>query len=330
MIGDTLLRDVPLSVLDFETTGLSAATGCRVVEVGVVRVVAGHTPSIVFDTLIDPRGPVLCSSVHGIEDQDVLGAPTFDEILGDLVSALQGSIVGAFNASFDMSFLSAEIRAARLGDLRLPPHLCLMWLRPLVGLSNRCSLDVACVQHGLKAGTHRAVEDALACAHMWEHYVDAAEKRGIKTVSQLSAAGTHKYLKTLGSSPYTDTDLGEIGRMRSSTALKPRFGKVSSPLAEAQKPKYEDIPERDRVRVYWRALVDALVDGQIQNEEFKELVSVRKLLRLTEEEIRAVHAQIFSDRLREFSEDNAITLRETDRIADLHAMLRQLGWAPGS
>src|SRR5690606_24132967 len=115
------LRDTPISVIDFETTGLAVSSGARVVEVAVVRVEPGAAPSLVLDTLIDPEGPVLCTSIHGITNDDVLGAPRFTDLLGELVLALEGTIVGAFNASFDMSFLAAESRlATKTSNLRLP------------------------------------------------------------------------------------------------------------------------------------------------------------------------------------------------------------------
>ena len=62
------LRDTAMSFIDFETTGLSARSGARVVEVSIVRVEPDGEPQVVLDTLIDPEGPVLCTSIHGIDD----------------------------------------------------------------------------------------------------------------------------------------------------------------------------------------------------------------------------------------------------------------------
>ena len=60
------------------------------------------------------------------------GAPTFAEISGDVVRAMADCVVAAYNVYFDIRFLSYELQAAGLGDV--PPHLCLMYLRPLLGL----------------------------------------------------------------------------------------------------------------------------------------------------------------------------------------------------
>jgi DNA polymerase III epsilon subunit-like protein len=325
------LRDIPFSVIDFETTGLSAKSGARVVEVAVARVDPGCEPRLVLDTLVDPDGPVLCTSIHGITSEDVLGAPSFSELVCEIVLALDGSLVGAFNASFDMAFLSAEAAfARRTANLRSPPHVCLMWLRPLLGISKRCSLDAACEQHGLRAVSHRAAEDALACAHMWQHYVAAAESQGIRTLAELSRAGSHRYLQTLDSRPYCSDDFAELGARRCGTAFKPRSTPVVSPAHVFPLQERHITHARDRVRAYWHALVDALADGLISIEEQASLLKLRTGLGLRIEEVRAAHARLFADRLKEYAEDDEVSKGETAKLSDLRLSLQQLGWSPGS
>jgi DNA polymerase-3 subunit epsilon len=331
MLSTMPLREIPLSVIDFETTGLSAKSGARVVEVAVARVEPGGEPRLVLDTLVDPDGPVLCTSIHGITDDDVLGAPSFTELICEVVLALDGALVGAFNASFDMSFLAAEAAfARRTTGLRLPPHVCLMWLRPLLGLSKRCSLDAACEQHGLRAVSHRAAEDALACAHMWQHYVAAAERQGIRTLTDLSESGSHRYLQTLGSAPYCGDDFNAMGARKCGTALKPRRAPVVSPAQTSTAAGRRMEHARDRIRAYWHALIDALADGLISIEEQTGLLKLKNDLGLRTEEVRAAHARLFADRLREYAEDDEVSREETAKLSDLRIALQQLGWAPGT
>lgn len=331
MFSTMPLREIPLSVIDFETTGLSAKSGARVVEVAVARVEPGNEPKLVLDTLVDPDGPVLCSSIHGISDDDVLGAPNFTELICEVVLALDGALVGAFNSSFDMAFLSAEAAfARRTATLRVPPHVCLMWLRPLLGLSKRCSLDAACEQHGLRAVSHRAAEDALACAHMWQHYIAAAEQQGIRTLADLSRSGSHRYLQTLGTAPYCGEDFNAMGARKCGTALKPRREPVVSPAHAPTSASRRMEHARDRVRAYWHALIDALSDNLISIEEQASLLKFKSGLGLRTEEVRAAHARLFADRLREYAEDNEVSTKETAKLSDLRISLQQLGWAPGT
>ena len=331
MFTTTPLREIPLSVIDFETTGLSAKSGARVVEVAIARVEPGGEPKLVLDTLVDPDGPVLGTSIHGISDDDVLGAPGFTELICEIVVALDASLVSAFNASFDMSFLTAEAAfARRTANLRLPPHVCLMWLRPLLGLSKRCSLDAACEQHGLRAVSHRAAEDALACAHMWQHYVVAAERKGIRTLADLARSGSHQYLQTLGNLPYCNNDFQALGARKCGTALKPRRAPVVSPALVSTSASRGTGPVKDRIRAYWHALIDALADGLITVEEQTALLKLKSDLALRIEEVRAAHARLFADRLREYAEDDEVSRTETAKLSDLRLTLQQLGWAPGT
>lgn len=324
------LRDTPISVIDFETTGLSARSGARIVEIAVVRLDPGQEPRVVLDTLIDPEGPVLCTSIHGIDDDDVLGAPRFTEILGEVVVALDDSIVAAFNASFDISFLAEEAKLAlNTSRLRIPPHICLMWMRPLLGLSKRCSLEVACQQHGLRAGTHRAAEDALACAYMWKYYLEAAEQAGFHTWTQLATAGSHKYLSTLGWPPYSSNDFSEIGGKICGTAKKPRREQIISPISSATTGQSAAASPAQAARAYWRALVEASADGRIDSAEIDGLRRLRFELGVSDAVIRDTHARLFADFLRVCAEDGVITDEEANKLRDAREALRQLGWAPG-
>jgi hypothetical protein len=128
-ITDQVIAETPISVLDFETTGLSPGPD-RVLEVSVVRMEPGRSPRLVFDTLVDPGRRVAATSIHGITDEDVIGAPAFDEIAGDLVRALSDSVVAAYNVYFDLRFLEFELAGSGLACS--PPHFCLMWMRPML------------------------------------------------------------------------------------------------------------------------------------------------------------------------------------------------------
>ena len=126
-VGPLLIGDTPLAVIDFETTGLTPGVD-RVVEVAVARLEPGCEPQLVLDTLVNPQRRVAATEIHGITDEDVSDAPSFAEVAGDLVEALAGCVVTAYNVYFDISFLSHELKSAGLNHV--PPHMCLMYFRP--------------------------------------------------------------------------------------------------------------------------------------------------------------------------------------------------------
>src|SRR5262245_49882605 len=128
-IANRLIRETPLAVVDLETTGLYAG-GDRIIELAVVRIDPAGEPRLAIDTLVNPRRPVAATEIHGITDADVADAPTFEQIADALASALNGCVLASYNVYFDARFIQAEWAA--LGLRRLPPHLCLMYMRPLL------------------------------------------------------------------------------------------------------------------------------------------------------------------------------------------------------
>jgi DNA polymerase-3 subunit epsilon len=187
------IDDLPIAVIDVETTGISPSWD-RVIELSVVRVepVTGAR-TLVFDSLINPEQSVGATHVHGITDAMVRKAPRFAQVWPDIRAALAGCVVAAYNASFDMNFLRVETEAA--GEPVAPPHVCMMYLRPLIGIGERCTLAEACRAHGVAIGdAHRAAADAMATAAMVPAYLQAMRSRRIATYEDLSRAGSHKYL----------------------------------------------------------------------------------------------------------------------------------------
>ena len=213
-----LIADVPVAVVDFETTGMWAGAD-RVVEVAVVRVEPGRGPELVLDTLINPNRRMGCTYVHGITDRDVVDAPRFEQIAGRLLRAISGCVVAAYNAAFDVRFLEAELD--RVGIRHAFPHLCLMYLRPMLGLGKHCRLSAACWAHGIPLGrAHTAADDAHAAAALWSVYREEIAGRNIQTYAELAAVKPYKFTGSFYCCPHpgnwqdTHTTVSLKGRAR--------------------------------------------------------------------------------------------------------------------
>lgn len=199
------IADVPVAVLDFETTGMWAGVD-RVVEVAVVRVEPGRGPELVLDTLVNPNRRVGCTFVHGITDRDVVDAPRFEQVAGRLLRAVAGCVVAAYNAAFDVRFLEAELD--RVGVRHSFPHLCLMYLRPMLGLGKHCRLSAACHAHGIPLGrAHAAAPDADAAARLWTIYRDEIDGRNIRTFAELAAVKRYKFTGSFDRDPHSGDGL---------------------------------------------------------------------------------------------------------------------------
>lgn len=111
----------PLVFLDLETTGTNVASD-RIVELALVKI--NPDGSMVSRPnksngegrfLVNPGVPIPneTSLVHGIYDEDVTDAPTFEAIAGKLFIFLQGCDLAGFNSNkFDLPLLAEEFLRA--------------------------------------------------------------------------------------------------------------------------------------------------------------------------------------------------------------------------
>lgn len=152
-------------VLDTETTGLSAAAGHRIIEIGCVELVNRRLTGRNFHRYLQPDREIdsAAQEVHGISAEHLADAPRFPDIAAELLEYLQGAELIIHNAVFDVGFLDAEL--ARLGEpVRRTADLCgvldtlLMARRLHPGASN--SLDALCKRYGVN-NAHREVHGAL-------------------------------------------------------------------------------------------------------------------------------------------------------------------------
>ena len=84
--------------VDTETSGVVQGPG-GLVEIAVVD----ENGSVLFEQLVNPMHPInpFCVRIHGITDEMVAHAPTWDEIRPELAALLDGSHFVAHNVKFD-------------------------------------------------------------------------------------------------------------------------------------------------------------------------------------------------------------------------------------
>jgi DNA polymerase III subunit epsilon len=163
-------RELPIALLDLETTGRDAQTD-RIVEVGIVIGQAGEVLRR-HSWLVNPTIPIAeeARAVHGISNDDVKDAPEFAAIAAEVLAAMAGSIPAAYNAPFDRGFILAELTRAgvelevhpvvRRGTDWLDP---LIWARHLHSNERSRTLGDMSARLGIKLeNAHRATDDAEA------------------------------------------------------------------------------------------------------------------------------------------------------------------------
>ena len=153
-------------ILDTETTGLSAAQGDRVIELGCVEMIDRVVSKNDFHFYLNPQGREInvdAQAVHGISMQFLADKPVFKDIVREFIEFARGAQVVIHNAPFDISFLNAEFERCGLKSFKAETG-CTV-IDTLVLAKNqypgkRNSLDGLCDRFGVSR-TNRTMHGAL-------------------------------------------------------------------------------------------------------------------------------------------------------------------------
>ena len=269
-----------------------------------------------MDTLVNPLRPMSATEIHGISDADVVNAPRFADLVGDLVGSLHGCVLAAYNAYFDIKFLNFELQNA--GVAYDPPYFCLMYLRTMLGLGGRCKLEDACREQGIELnGNHVAAHDALASGRLYRRYQKIAIEKGVKTFSDLAKLKKYKFNDSFTTLPFphpVTLNLRTNGKFRSRSAqiLSNQTPSTPHPIA-----------------AYFDALKMVVADLDITDQELSYILQERQRLGLSLGQIRSIHAKAFASVIAHFAKDEYIDNREMLQLQRLYQCLSKLGWAPG-
>ncbi|MEH3079176.1 MAG: exonuclease domain-containing protein [Quadrisphaera sp.] len=181
----TPLHEVDFLVLDFETTGASAAT-CAITEVGAVRVRGGQVVAE-LGSLVRPPGPIPqeITALTGISDAMVAEAPSIGQVLAPLLELLRGAVLVAHNAPFDVSFLRAAC-AATDRDWPAPAVIDTLRLaRAVLARGEVRDHKLGTLARHLSARTtptHRALDDARATVDVLHALLARVGSLGVTTL----------------------------------------------------------------------------------------------------------------------------------------------------
>lgn len=185
------------AIIDIETTGGHAQSD-RITEIAIL-VHDGQKVVSEYSSLVDPekRIPYRISSITGITNEVVSGAPKFYEIARKVVEMTEGCTLVAHNARFDYGFIRNEFKS--LGFEFKRPVLCTVELsRSLLPGQKTYRLGPLCKSLGIEVKTfHRALADAQSTARLFEHLQDIARRRtqDISEATQLSRMNPDANLK---------------------------------------------------------------------------------------------------------------------------------------
>jgi len=186
---DQPLIETEFAIFDVETTGLSPAYGHRVCEVACLRLQAGVEVGR-FEALVDPERPISpgAFAVNRITPDMLVGAPAFAAVAPGLLALMEGAVLVAHNAPFDLGFLAAELDLARLPPPEGPVVDTLTLARRVYRFPRNGLQAVAAALAVEVGAAHRAMGDVLTTGRVLERMLWELEARwGVTTLSQLLA-----------------------------------------------------------------------------------------------------------------------------------------------
>jgi DNA polymerase-3 subunit epsilon len=168
------MSNVPVIVLDFETTGLSPHYGDRAIEIGAV-LIENNMITDRFQSLMNPgfRISSFIESYTGISNSMVEASPPCEEVMEQFAEFIGDYSLVAHNASFDRRFLEAEL--GFIGKSRKSNMACsMLTARRVYPNAPNHKLETLVRYCGIYTdGTfHRALADAEMTGHLWTSMVD--------------------------------------------------------------------------------------------------------------------------------------------------------------
>jgi DNA polymerase-3 subunit epsilon len=308
-------------VLDLETTGLSPVDN-RVIEIGLIRTDAIGNPLGYWSSLINPQQRVTASHIHGITDDDVKSAPTFDDCVGEVLKRLKGQVLVAHNASFDVSFMRSEL--ARTGwELPEVPTVCTMLESRyfLPGLSSKRLGDCAQAIGIDQDVQHRALGDASLATAIFHFYLNGPTNRSRSNqLRQLPTTAQTVVWPKEKSFPVVPVRNKKI--TNSNFASKPPtnselFERVSQLMPEdllSDQASAEEIS-------YGELLLRTLEDGVIVNTEVEALKDCAAAMRLSEKVINEIHKTLLIALAQEAWRDGTVNRNESREIVECAKLL---------
>lgn len=191
------LGDLDYVVFDTETTGLDPSKGDRIVQISGVRLVRGAPTGEEFNTLVNPGMSIPASSIrfHGITDDMVVDAPSVPDAIRSFRTFVEGSVLVAHNAAFDMKFLSA--REAETGVVFDNPVLDTLLVSFILQPNHSAhTLDAIAARFGVNISDevrHTALGDARATTEIFVKMLPVLQRNGLGTLGRLLEASNRVF-----------------------------------------------------------------------------------------------------------------------------------------
>jgi DNA polymerase III subunit epsilon len=183
--------------LDTETTGLSPASGDRILNLACVEMISRKLTQNDFHCYINPERDSHEDAlrVHGLTTEFLADKPKFPEIAQEFLAFVKGAEIIIHNAPFDVGFLDSELQLAGLP--KFSTHVSkitdsLAMAKELYP-GKRNGLDALCERMGVDNSNrtlHGALLDAQLLSEVYIHLTRGQDALLIDSHSAIAGGGT--------------------------------------------------------------------------------------------------------------------------------------------
>ncbi|CAM9103118.1 PolC-type DNA polymerase III [Mycoplasma marinum] len=257
---DRGLKEASYVVFDLATTGLSPRFE-EIIEFGATKIEAGKiTDQKQFFIKSTKPIPEFIQKLTGITDDMLLNAKGEEEAMKELREYVDGFILVAHNAVFDMGFIDEKLEKYGLEPLNAVVVDTLPAAKIVDPDQKRFRLENVALRHGHTYDStvaHRADYDAEVLAHTWLTMISRLKRMGILTLQQLFDA--------INDTVYSTAFSKEVSIIaKNQQGLKELFSLVSQSLTQQyyRSPKlfWDELPKSKNMLVGSGGIKSKFVD----------------------------------------------------------------------
>ena len=187
-----MIEPIKYAAIDFETANYTRASAC---SLGIVVSDGGKVTDEWYHLIRPPRMmfDTGCIAVNHIMPKMVEEEPEFPEFWKEIASRLEGTIVFAHNADFDMSVLAAMIDWYDLPNLHFRYGCTVKLSRKLWTDMANHKLNTVAGDLGFSFQHHQALADAEACEWIVRKALEKTKAPSIETMMETAGQKLNRF-----------------------------------------------------------------------------------------------------------------------------------------
>ena len=166
-------------ILDTETTGLSASSKHRIVEIGCIELKDQIPTNKIFHTYINPQREISedAFKVHGYSSNFLADKKLFSEIAEEFLNFIKDKKLIMHNAPFDLSFLDLELKLINKKPIDRKNVVDTLELARSKYPGSQNSLDALCKRYNVDNSKRKKHSALVDCRLLKEVYINLLDQK---------------------------------------------------------------------------------------------------------------------------------------------------------